>query len=79
MLVQLFFIILMQMVLRYGNPNLPCDWTTNPLGNTGLLFDTEDEVWQYTFSQGLGPAEIIIHYIHYNGGYTKYSLSYCGS
>lgn len=62
-----------------GDPNLPCDWTPNPLGNTGLLFETEDEVWQYAFSQGWSPAEITIHYIHYNGGYTKYSLSYRGS
>lgn len=62
-----------------GNPDLPCDWTPYPLGNTGLLFETEDEVWQYAFSQGWGPAEITIHYIHYNGGYTKYSLSYRGS
>lgn len=60
-----------------GDPNLPCDWTPNRLGNTGLEFDTEEEAWAYMDSIMI-PAGHIGGFmgpsiIRYNGGWVTWS------
>lgn len=60
-----------------GDPNLPCDWTPNRLGNTGIEFDTEEEAWAYMDSIMI-PAGHIGGFmgpsiIRYNGGWVTWS------
>lgn len=60
-----------------GDPNLPCDWTPNHLGNTGLEYDTEEEAWAYMDSIMI-PAGHIGGFmgpsiIRYNGGWVTWS------
>lgn len=58
-----------------NDESLPCDWTPNNIGNTGMIFDSLDSLYNYADNQGWSVKEYTVFYLNYNGGYTKYSIN----
>lgn len=55
--------------------NLPCDFTPNNIGNTGLIFNTMEEAYKYAESQGWPGNSYSVGALNYNGGYIKYTIT----
>lgn len=57
------------------DPSLPCDWTPNNVGNTGLIFNTMEDAYKYGANQGWARNEYSVGALNYNGNYTKYTIT----
>lgn len=57
------------------DPALPCDFTPNNVGNTGLIFNSLNELYDYADSQGWSVKTYVVFYLNYNDGSIKYSIN----
>lgn len=58
-----------------GDPNSPCDFTPNTVGNGGL-YDSMEEAEDVLIALGFNAQSNAIGAVNYNDGIVKYTFSY---